>query len=139
MVIRVKKGFTIVELLAVLAILSILTVIGGVSVFGIIGNVRKQSLEDGLKNLQEASITYVQDKKIYLTSCTADFDPKNPSARPQNNTCYKELTLKNILEEQLFDVGDLKCHETKKIIVYRSQNGNYSELKSELSENICEL
>lgn len=134
-----KKGFTLVELLAVLAILSIITIIGGVSVFGIIGNIRKQSLEDGLKNLQEASITYVQDKRLYLSSCTQDFDPQNPIANPLNNTCYKEITLKNILDEELFDVGDLKCHESKKIIVYRIQVDNYSELKSYLSENICEL
>lgn len=136
---KMKKGFTIVELLAVIAILGILATIGGVSVFGVVSKMRTKALEDGLSSLKEASITYIQSKNVFLDSCSTDFDPKEPGKIPENKNCYKVIRYQEIVDEQLFDPGQLTCYSNKIIVVYRYQQGAYTELTSYLEDGICEF
>ena len=134
-----KNGFTLVELLAVLAVLAVLAIIGGTSVFGILGKVRQKTLDESLASLKEVGISYIEQKKVYLDSCTSDFNPAYPTAKSENNDCYQSVSLQEIMNAGLFEAGNLKCHPEKRIIVYRVKSGNYTDFKTYLPDNICEI
>ena len=61
-----KAGFTLVELLVVVAILGILGTIAVQNVIGNIGKARQTAAEQGVQSLHEACTTYyIQHKKLW--------------------------------------------------------------------------
>jgi len=138
MVIRVKnkKGFTLVEILAVIVILAILMTTAGASVFSIIGESQKELLEEQIKNLGDTAITYVESKKYYLEKCPSSFDPNNITTKAEKD-CSREILVSKLIEEGFFENKNDLCDSGKKIIVYKKNEGNYIELKSYIPENTC--
>ncbi len=56
-----KKGFTLVELLAVIILLGLLTFVVYPSVIGLIKEAKEKSYQQQLSNLKESAIRYVSD------------------------------------------------------------------------------
>ena len=56
-----KKGFTLVELLAVIILLGLLTFVVVPSVIGFIKEAKEKSYQQQLSNLKESAIRYVSD------------------------------------------------------------------------------
>ena len=56
-----KKGFTLVELLAVIILLGLLTFVVMPSVIGFIKEAKEKSYQQQLSNLKESAIRYVSD------------------------------------------------------------------------------
>ena len=81
--INLKKGFTLVELLAVIAILSVIMLIGGQSVFGALDNAQKGAFktESGLA-IQAANSAY-------------QIDILNRNVDTSDTVCYSISWLKN--------------------------------------------
>lgn len=138
-----KKGFTIVELLAVVAILSIVMLLGGIGVFSIVGKVKENALKEGLSSLNDASIAYLEHKLAScqsepastricrLSSCSSTFDPENP-INQAGSTCYINVRVNTLISEKYFDSNGLKC-DNNNIIVYRKGN----EYVSYIPDNTC--
>ena len=98
-----KKGFTLAELLAVIAVLAIVITIAASGVVYIINKSRKSANEEDMASLKEAAIIYVQDNEI------------------NNETCIKASTL---MAEGLYD--DKEEYEQKSVKVsYNSTDHEY--------------
>ena len=63
-----KKGFTLVELLAVIAILAIVTGLAMLSINNAYKNSREKILEDYISNIENSAINYVQNTNNILNS-----------------------------------------------------------------------
>jgi prepilin-type N-terminal cleavage/methylation domain-containing protein len=63
-----KKGFTLVELLAVLVIIGIIVTIASGGIQVLINSIHKNMLETKIKTIQEGAIIYGQENRIDLTN-----------------------------------------------------------------------
>lgn len=131
-----KNGFTLVEILAVIVILSILMTVAGVSVFQVLEDQKKKLLEEQIKSLADTSITYVESKNWYLRECPTTFNPKSPDTSLKNK-CYREVTVKDIMDANFFENKNDLCQLDAKILVYKKRESNYSNLTSYVKEGTC--
>lgn len=122
-----KKGFTLVELLAVIIILGLLTIIAIPSIVGILNN-EKENISDSMKNIIiNASSLYIEDNSgvypkvnnnvycIKLESLVNDNRLSNPLKDPVTN---KEIDLNKYIKVSIindlynYDIVDI-CTEYK--------------------------
>lgn len=125
-----KKGFTLTELIAVIAILGILMTVAGVAVFGVMGESQNKLLEEQINGLADTAITYVISEKLYLENCPSSFEPKSPSY----SDCYTEVSVAELVQSGFFENKSDLCDLNKEILVYRDSIG---ELQSYVPENTC--
>lgn len=90
-----KKGFTLVELLAVLVLISLLMGLAIPGINKISSNMKKRSFNEKVKLIESSAVLWGQDNKTRLqtTSCNID-DNKVP--------CYK-IEIKELLNENYLD------------------------------------
>ena len=86
-----KKGFTLVELLAVIAILALLVIIALPNVLSMFNNAKKDLFFTEAKNVfKESAKKYISDNmhssKEENTYCKSKTDSKNPLDMDSNNT-----------------------------------------------------
>lgn len=130
-----KNGFTLVEVLAVLAVLAILITAAGTSVVGVL-NKNEQKLRNEMEeNLKDAAISYIQNEKIILRKCSTTFDPTNPSEAEKN--CYRYVKVETLLKTGIFTDDQGYCKKEEQILVYKTQENEYSELRAYGKEGIC--
>lgn len=125
-----KKGFTLTELIAVIAILGILMTVAGVTVFNVIDSSQKKLLEEQVTGLADTAITYVISEKVYLANCPSKFDPESPLTED----CYTLVTVADLVQSGFFENKNDLCELNKEILVYRNSIG---ELRSYVPENTC--
>lgn len=130
-----KKGFTLVELLVVITILGILMSVASISVVGILNREKNKLLEEMEKNLSEAAIAYIQSEKIMLKSCSTSFDPEHPNGA--DTSCYREISVQDIANSPLFTDDEEYCDRTQKVMVYKYNNGNYTDLRAYVKKGTC--
>lgn len=104
-----NKGFTLVELLAVLVLISLVMVIAIPGIFKMRDRMNEKALKAKIESIENAAIMHVQNNsnkyKNYFGACTAN----NTYCECTNNKCKYKFVL-NIAD--LIDSGDLK-KETK--------------------------
>ena len=88
-----RKGFTLVELLAVIAILALLVIIALPNVLSMFNNAKKDLFLTEAKNVfKESAKKYISDNmhssKEENTYCKSKTDSKNPLDMDSNNTYY---------------------------------------------------
>ena len=131
-----NKGFTLVELMAVIAILAILLIGGSLAVTSVIQRQKQKLKEDQIKTIEDAAITYVLNKKFYVPVCkntsgglvtiTQDMVVSANSAIEGNSTWrgkrgnFVQLNEDNSLKSKLSGAsgifGNLKNNKCYKII-----------------------
>ena len=162
-----KKGFTLVEILAIVVILSLLAVAAGVGVIGVLQKQRQKLAYTAEQNVHDASVTFCSKNANYMKACTdsdganivisqknveeannylrekfKDFsgenlyqlyknysingndDPANkyeldPYIKVSNRSCYKLITVGELIEQGLISDSDGMCNKSSMIIVYR--------------------
>ena len=87
-----KKGFTLVELLAVIAILGIITGIATLSVFTIQNSSNKKTYETKVKMIERASELYGEENKRNITECDT----------------YTSITVKTLLDEDYLSADKIE-------------------------------
>ena len=103
-----NKGFTLIEVLAVIVILGVLATITVPTV----SNVIKQNEENSYKNLQKSIIAaakiYISDNKYNITLSACDSNnERNIIKIKEDNTIEKQITDSKIPIELLVESGDL--------------------------------
>lgn len=112
-----KKGFTLVELLAVIVILSIIITISLVSINSVRNNSLESILETKIASIEQAAILYAQDNpRILNESCDVD-------GVHYDNYC-KVLTVGEIIDAgNYFEAKDLTT----------SEDGTYRDLINDVT------
>ena len=111
-----KKGFTLVELLAVVTILGIILVAAVPAVNRWIGKSKTESLESQKKTLVMASESYAQSNSKYL--------PK--SIGESVNIPIKNLKKSNYLKEDILNADKKSCMDNSYVRVYKYDQTRYT-------------
>lgn len=127
-----NKGFTLVELLAVIVVLAVLIGIVTTSVAKYINQSRNSAKNINLDNLKDAAISYVLDNKSVkiANSCAYDSGLKVDINNYQsiNNPCkgtanyYVLVTIKDLKDKAYFDDVSSNCEETAQVLVYKQKD-----------------
>ncbi len=131
-----KRGFTLVELIAVISLLGLLMVVAATSVSKTLTESKNNLLEEQVKSLKDTAITYVTNKKYYFKACSDTFNPENITAKDKN--CYRIVSISELVTSGLFENKNNICKEDKDIIVYRKTSGSYDSLETYLESDTCE-
>jgi len=110
-----NKGFTLIEIMAVIAILAILIAGAGLAVTSVINRQKIRVQNEKVEIIKDAAIAYVQNKKFFIPSCV----------HTDNSTTPPTKTYKTITDAQVESLNQ-KLEET----AYKSIRNNFSSLNS---------
>lgn len=97
-----KKGFTLVELLAVIAIIAILTIVVTPGIFAIRASVLKNSLDSKITSIHTAALEYAEERIQQVPSSVSNWPPSNRSTSyyfdgtTADHDCFKVTVAKLI-------------------------------------------
>ena len=102
---------------------------------------RKEMSQDVRQSLGETAISYVVDQMI-LPKCSIElsnslYQNHTTSQIKENETCIKKVTVKELKENGLFQDSKGFCKDEDSVIVYRYNDGENSEYKVYVSDEIC--
>ncbi len=139
-----KKGFTIVELLAVIVIMAIVVLIGGSSVLGILNRTRNDTAKEMRENLKEVALSYAFEN-VHIKTCSKEFSKEmfvdNNIAnlnKPENESCIARIKVETLKKEGMFEDNQNHCADEDIVVIYRYVDdfGN-SEYKAYTSDTTC--
>ncbi len=139
-----KKGFTLVELLAVIVILAIIISIASSSVYRLVNRAKEDTASEMRNSLKEAALNYVMGN-IHLEKCPPVNSDKNyteAEIEALPTSCKKVLTAQTLIESSDFEDPRGFCYrkdaDNAQVIVYRfnGTDGN-SEYKAFVNEKYC--
>ena len=137
-----RKGFTLVEILAVITVLGILMTVAGIAVFQIVNESKDELVEDQIKSLADTSLNYVANEDLFFEACPKNFNPASPTTSLKNH-CYREVTVASLIQSGLFDNKSSVCDPNKFVRVYREgvyDNAGkllYSNMLSYVPDGTC--
>ena len=139
--IQKKQGFTLIELIAVIAVLGIIITISAASVSGVMKKAKDKASEEIRANLREAAITYSLSE-YKLQKCSESFskevyENKNITNYSSNTNCAVQISVATLKEEGFFEDSKNYCLDTDMVMVYRYKNGENSEYKAYVSDTAC--
>ena len=165
---RNKRGFTLVEVLGVIAIIAVLGVAATIGISSTLQKQRQKLAYTAEQNVAEASLSYYSGNSSYLKACTKDganvvisqknveninkflretkfvdfsdenlyqlmknysingnTDPANKYELDSyidvdNRSCYKIITVGELIEKGLISDADGMCNKSSLIIIYRN-------------------
>ena len=139
-----KKGFTIVELLAVIVIMAIVVLIGGSSVLGILNRTRNDTAKEMRENLKEVALSYAFEN-VHIKTCSKEFSKEmfvdNNIAnlnKPENESCIARIKVETLKKDGMFEDNQNHCADEDIVVIYRYVDdfGN-SEYKAYTSDTTC--
>lgn len=135
-----KKGFTLVELLAVIVILAIIITVASSSISKVIQKSKEDTAKEMQAAIKEAALTKVMGS-IYLEKCSKTFSEEMLNNNINNlnldTNCTKVLTVEDLINENLFEDSRGNCKKNEKVIVYHYNDGTNSEYKAYVSDQAC--
>lgn len=138
-----KKGFTLVELLAVIVILALLATVAVPNVVSILKKEKQNTDEIAVTNLNDAAISYAKEQislqKLHLNSCNFTIGDVNTAAlnASGNNKCVVVYQVSFLQQNGAFDDKRKSCDSNANIYVYKYNNGKYDELRTFIPANTC--
>ena len=127
-----KKGFTLVELLAVIIILGIVVGITYVSVNANVGNAKKKTEEIFIKTLRDAVSVYIDSDASKLSyssvACTISKDGKNVNLYRGSNISFRDIvnsTFHPLAEEDLVNPANEKTCNASAMAVSIFRDSDY--------------
>lgn len=114
-----RKGFTLVELLAVIAILAILVLIATPLVTKYIMQASETSKSETLRNVEDAALVYAMehsnDTMFIPSSCaTSDDNPNN-----LNSNCKKNVMVSKLIDDGFYKDDAKKLKRDGIITIYK--------------------
>ena len=114
-VIRNRKGFTMIELLAVIIILGIVTAISVVSIQAVLRRARDRYYVSQEETINAASRNYMEKNKQYL-----------PKVNGQKTTVSLDTLIKSKYISDVFDYHKKKCHTDKSYVQVLKINDQFT-------------
>ncbi len=140
------KGFTLVELLAVIVLLGIIITITGTGVMTANKTAREKIYKNKISNIEDAAILYAQDNKTKFSNETCIIDSVTNCKENSVCYCYKDEISVSVLINEGYIKGDNDSNliidprdEKKdlndcKIKIYKKYNKIYSFV---INEGVC--
>ena len=123
-----KKGFTLVELLAVIVMLGAIATIASISVFNVIESQRQELLVEQINNLKDSAMSYYVNSKRYLTVCeissTDEMGDLNYLLNSPSLSCGMVVKVGELVSSGFFENKNHICNEDKKVLIYRASQTN---------------
>ena len=144
-----NKGFTLIELIAVIVIIGVLSLIVTGSVFAIINASKENTTKTILKNLEDAAITYGMKDLFISDKCAIDkvVDESNYASITMSSECRKMITVNELINSGYFTDNKNNCDKNKEIFIYKyhytthdnitNQDKDYYDLKAYVPTNTC--
>lgn len=143
-----KKGFTLVELLAVIVLLAVIAVIAISATNVVSENIKKNMLDKKYQLIEKAAVLYGEDNQnrilqsnwkykdspciplhlYYLVPDYLDSDTGNPCRRCYDGICHKTHCLDDPTNEVSCDGSNTEdtCLDNKIVIIYYKNNRMHS-------------
>ncbi len=133
-----KNGFTLTELLAVIAVLALLIVIAAPNVLNMLNKQEEKLSEETVKELKDSAISYYSD--TFFKKCRNGFEPTSVNSTDVAG-CTKKVTVQELIDGGIFRDEADTCDKTKEILVYyytNTSNGNdIVELRAFVPDDVC--
>jgi len=127
-----KKGFTLVEILAVIAIIATLSVAAVVGVNTIISKTKERTATMAENTVAESSISFFQKEKLYINPCTNNRG---------NFISISQNTIKKINDDLRTAMKDFSSNEEKYIYAksYTNNINNNAKAKKDFNNKYLSL
>lgn len=134
-----KNGFTLVELLAVIAVLAILILVAAPNVIRMIGKQQDKLTEQALNDLKDAAVSYAS-ANVFLKACADGFEPTSVDSTSVSG-CTVKISVEELVTKQYFRDDSNHCKHDGYVLVYRyinKKNGNdVDEFRAYADESSC--
>lgn len=138
-----NKGFTLVEIISVIALLALVVIISVPAIGKTSENIKKKTLQTKIENIEQAAILYGQDHRENFTTdvtkvndCLEKYCKYEDGSNIENCECYKDVITVNTLIDPN---GDSK-YDDKYLEPDDEETGNISNSVNEAeSLNECEI
>lgn len=123
-----KKGFTLVEILVVIALIGLLFGIGIPGVMKISEKMKERSYKTKVELIEQAGILWGQDNKTRLQTDKCDLDGSNPTTNTNNygrETKCHILSIESLIKEDYLDAD--KINEDNSVEYYDGDNNNIKD------------
>ncbi len=137
-----KKGFTLVELLAVIAIIGGLITFASMSVLNLIETSKTETLKKAREAVLDGALTYAL-REVNLDVCSNGFAPNNVNAvDPNGKRCIAKISVKDLKQKAYVTDNSNTCSEDAIVVIYNSylkmQDGMpLGEFKVWAADDIC--
>ncbi len=121
-----NKGFTLVELLAVIVVLSLLIVFAVPSVLNILVSTKTKTYEENRRVVLDGALTYGL-RELELTVCAENFKPTSVDSTSTLG-CTKKVTIKELKNRGYIEDNKNNCKEDAIILVYNEYKNNNNGL-----------
>ncbi len=131
-----KKGFTLVELLAVVVILGTIATVATFSVFGIIDKQKESLLKEQIANLKDAAQSYYIKSKKYLEVCPSSSNPTSLMAMPESSLkCGMKISVSELINKNFFENKNNICDSSKSVLIYKA---SATDINVYIGEDVCQ-
>ena len=135
-----NKGFTLVELLAVIAIIAVLATVATSNVFKSIATSKEKELVIARNGLNDAAISYGINNLSISDNCSLSTIPESFTVTLPSG-CQKNLVTVKVLKDTGFFTDDKTlCAETNQVMIYKYHDTKYNtyEIRAFVPSNACE-
>ena len=134
-----SKGFTLVELLAVIVILAFLILFAVLNIIGFITDSKNKANEIMATNLADAAVSYSLNKLFIPDKCALPNEIKDNNVTMPSGCTKNTVTVKELVTQNFFTDDKYKCKRDTEIIIYKYYNPSYNtyEIKAYVPDGTC--
>lgn len=140
-----SKGFTLVEILGVIAILTILVLISVPLVVKYVNNARNFSNDQILNQVEDAALNYAMENSklladnpkstFIINSCAINYLLDNSNYNSINTNCKKNVTIGTLINDGYIKDNASKLKRSGNIIIYKYKGNKKTTIECQSSEN----